>query len=269
MPGPHLLQPAGSARCRCMGTGTLGRPDQPTWSRGRRGLLLAELEAESLSDPFGQRRGGRWRLWDYEYRMRTTRPTTATMSRYSDQSSSAIPVSRPLKMACWWTSVSGRRQEGYAIPVACTSALWHGWIVPPEKARSMGQCERGRVHDLLFVLITDHPSLSQGHGSASLRVVLFQQSPGRTETVRFEGHLRPRRQGRAGSDRAPAIGRLAAAVPVLGTATTTNNNAWGSGTVPGQSAPCATPGKVLALCTLRHVPRSSPWANIVAIRVST
>ncbi len=87
-------------------------------------------------------------------------------------------------------------ETGFTIPVACTSAVWHGWIVPPEKARAMGQSERGRGHDLLWLLFcairrsSRQDALDQVHFK-----VLFQQSPGRTETVRFKAVCGPGDQG--------------------------------------------------------------------------
>ena len=37
------------------------------------------------------------------------------------------------------------KETGFKIPVACTSAVWHGWIVPPLPMRQLGQSERGRA----------------------------------------------------------------------------------------------------------------------------
>ena len=42
-------------------------------------------------------------------------------------------------------------ETGFKIPVACTQALWHEWIVPPEGTRELGQSERGRAHDVLWL----------------------------------------------------------------------------------------------------------------------
>ena len=36
------------------------------------------------------------------------------------------------------------RETGFKVPVACTAAVWHGHIVPPEGTRELGQSERGR-----------------------------------------------------------------------------------------------------------------------------
>ena len=82
------------------------------------------------------------------------------------------------------------KQEGFTIPVACTSALWHGWIVPPDTASSMGQSERGRAHDVLFLLLC---AIRQCPKSTDLLhfKVLFQQPPGRSETIRFKAICGP------------------------------------------------------------------------------
>jgi len=44
-------------------------------------------------------------------------------------------------------------ETGFVIPVACTHALWHGYIVPPQGVQGLGQSERGRVHDVLWMLL--------------------------------------------------------------------------------------------------------------------
>ena len=44
------------------------------------------------------------------------------------------------------------KETGFRIPVACTSAVWHGYVVPPGSTRDLGQSERGRGHDLLWML---------------------------------------------------------------------------------------------------------------------
>jgi hypothetical protein len=43
-------------------------------------------------------------------------------------------------------------QAGFVIPVACTHAVWHEFIVPPQPTGELGQSERGRAHDLLWML---------------------------------------------------------------------------------------------------------------------
>ena len=40
------------------------------------------------------------------------------------------------------------KETGFRIPVACTCAVWNGYIVPSEDTREFGQSERGRAHDL-------------------------------------------------------------------------------------------------------------------------
>lgn len=43
------------------------------------------------------------------------------------------------------------REVGFKIPVACTAAVWHEYVVPPEGTRELGQSERGRGHDLVWM----------------------------------------------------------------------------------------------------------------------
>ena len=46
------------------------------------------------------------------------------------------------------------KETGFKYPVACTATVWNQYIVPPaqeENTRDLGQCERGRAHDLRSV----------------------------------------------------------------------------------------------------------------------
>jgi hypothetical protein len=47
------------------------------------------------------------------------------------------------------------RETGFKVPVACTRAVWEGYVVPPEGMRKMGQSERGRAHDVLWMLYNE------------------------------------------------------------------------------------------------------------------
>ena len=44
------------------------------------------------------------------------------------------------------------RETGLTLPVACTAHVWHEHIVPPQGTEAWGQSERGRAHDVLFLL---------------------------------------------------------------------------------------------------------------------
>ena len=44
------------------------------------------------------------------------------------------------------------KEVGFTVPVACTRSVWDGWIVPPESTRALGQSERGRGHDVVWML---------------------------------------------------------------------------------------------------------------------
>ena len=44
------------------------------------------------------------------------------------------------------------RETGFKIPVACTAAVWNGYIVPPKETEKLGQSIRGRAHDVLWML---------------------------------------------------------------------------------------------------------------------
>jgi len=45
------------------------------------------------------------------------------------------------------------RETGFRFPVAITRAAWESFIAWPAEDRQYGQSERGRAHDVLFVLL--------------------------------------------------------------------------------------------------------------------
>lgn len=93
------------------------------------------------------------------------------------------------------------QETGFKIPVACTCEVWHRYIVPPEGTRELGQSERGRGHDLLWMLIVAIKRQSahkraEGNGDAASDdrlqyEVLFLQAPNRHETVTLKSICGP------------------------------------------------------------------------------
>lgn len=43
-------------------------------------------------------------------------------------------------------------ETGFRVPVACTSTVWSQYIEPADDLRPAGQSERGRAHDVLWLL---------------------------------------------------------------------------------------------------------------------
>jgi hypothetical protein len=85
------------------------------------------------------------------------------------------------------------KETGFRIPVACTSAVWHDYIVPPAGTRELGQSERGRGHDALWMLYTSIRT-SKRSGEIDDRLfykVIFLQSPHRQETVTLKAICGP------------------------------------------------------------------------------
>jgi len=90
------------------------------------------------------------------------------------------------------------KETGFKIPVACTAAVWHEYVVPPEKMKQWGQSERGQGSRPLMDVIRSDPQPEDQAALSKVRTccfyeVLFQQEPGKTITVRFKSHLRPGR----------------------------------------------------------------------------
>jgi len=87
------------------------------------------------------------------------------------------------------------KETGFSVPVACTAAVWHDFVVPPEAMKQWGQSERGRAHDilwLLFVAIRSRKAKAPAEGEDLLFYdVLFQQEPGKTIKVRLKAICGP------------------------------------------------------------------------------
>lgn len=85
-------------------------------------------------------------------------------------------------------------ETGFRIPVACTQSVWADHIEPPEGTAEMGQSERGRAHDLiwmLFVAIRRAPP-----GESELRFdVLFLNKKFEHETVTLKAVCGPGDEG--------------------------------------------------------------------------
>jgi hypothetical protein len=81
-------------------------------------------------------------------------------------------------------------QTGFTIPVACTAAVWHQCIVPPEGTEAWGQSERGRAHDMLWML---YIAIRQQSGAADrlLYDVIFTNAQGQQETVQLKAICGP------------------------------------------------------------------------------
>ena len=86
------------------------------------------------------------------------------------------------------------KETGFRIPVACTSTVWHQYIVPPEGTKELGQSERGRAHDVLWLLYTairrNPPDQDR-----LLYKVIFAQASGKQETVTLKAICGPGDKG--------------------------------------------------------------------------
>lgn len=84
------------------------------------------------------------------------------------------------------------RETGFTIPVACTAAVWHRYVVPPEGTQEFGQSERGRAHDVLWMLYNAvRRSSANENRDLVLFEVIFLQAPHRHETVELKAICGP------------------------------------------------------------------------------
>ena len=92
---------------------------------------------------------------------------------------------------------SWAKETGFTIPVACTAAVWNQHIVPPRGTKDLGQSERGRAHDALWLLFV---AIKRSRGGDRLRYeVMFLQATNRHETVQLKAICGP------GDDGEPVI----------------------------------------------------------------
>jgi len=88
------------------------------------------------------------------------------------------------------------KESGFKIPVACTAEVWDRYIVPPAGTRELGQSERGRAHDVLWMLfLCIRGSRKTADKDRLLFKVLFLQTPKRTETVSLKSICGPGDRG--------------------------------------------------------------------------
>ena len=81
------------------------------------------------------------------------------------------------------------QEAGFVIPVACSAAVWNQFVVPPPGTRELGQSERGRVHDLLWMLWN---AIRRGlAGDRLFYKVMFLQSPERQILVELKAVCGP------------------------------------------------------------------------------
>ena len=93
------------------------------------------------------------------------------------------------------------KETGFKIPVACTATVWNKYIVPTEGTKALGQSERGRAHDVLWMLFvaikrqeTHHKATGNGKAQSVdqlLYELIFLQAPQRQETVTFKAICGP------------------------------------------------------------------------------
>ena len=86
------------------------------------------------------------------------------------------------------------KETGFKIPVACTATVWNKYIVPPDGTKELGQSERGRAHDLLWLLYTTIKRSPAGQDRLLFKVI-FLQAPQRQETVTLKAICGPGDEG--------------------------------------------------------------------------
>ena len=81
------------------------------------------------------------------------------------------------------------RETGFRYPAACTASVWHGYVVPPAGTQELGQSERGRAHDLLWML---YCAIRRGADGDQLQFrVIFLQASGEQQTVTLKSVCGP------------------------------------------------------------------------------
>jgi len=89
------------------------------------------------------------------------------------------------------------KETGFKIPVACTATVWHQHIVPPNVTKELGQSERGRAHDMLWMLYNTIRRSEPAGENQLLFTVIFLQTPNKHETVQLKAICGPSDKGEA------------------------------------------------------------------------
>ena len=115
--------------------------------------------------------------------MNTTNPFDNAPIIFSYTRAQALEDGVLIDMTDW------AREIGFTVPVACTAAVWNGYVVPPDGTRELGQSERGRAHDVLWMLWN---AIRRSEGGDQLTFdVIFLQSNRRHKTVTFKAVCGP------------------------------------------------------------------------------
>jgi len=86
------------------------------------------------------------------------------------------------------------KETGFRIPVACTRALWDGYLEPPKGTEELGQSLRGRAHDLLWMLYVAIRKASASNDLLHFEVIFLNRRK-RHETVQLKAVCGPGDQG--------------------------------------------------------------------------
>ena len=88
-------------------------------------------------------------------------------------------------------------ETGFTFPVACTAAVWNEYITPPPGTKEFGQSERGRAHDVLWMLFV---AIRKGEdGNLVMYKVLFLNAQQKQMEVELKATCGP------GDDGEPVI----------------------------------------------------------------
>lgn len=77
------------------------------------------------------------------------------------------------------------KEMGYLLPVAVTSAVWEGVVVPPKDAPA-GQSKMGRLWDVLWMLRTKYSSAHTGVRMLTFDVLVANRPGFRHEMVELK-----------------------------------------------------------------------------------
>lgn len=68
------------------------------------------------------------------------------------------------------------KETGFRFPVAITRAAWESFIAWPDDRHSLGQSERGRAHDVLWMLLC---AVRASHGGSRIDFSVKRHIPGK------------------------------------------------------------------------------------------
>ena len=80
------------------------------------------------------------------------------------------------------------KEAGFVVPIAVTNGVWSSIVVPPKKAKEQGECETGRLWDVLYIASL---RIKEATGTEVLFHILATKNRGTRKLVQLKANAGP------------------------------------------------------------------------------